>query len=82
LWAINLTGGFDAELAERALAHPEPQVRLWSVRLLGDDHRLGEKLVAKLVALARSEPSVHVRSQFAASAKRLSAAKSNSVPGG
>ncbi len=75
LWAINLSGGFDAALAERALTHPEPQVRAWTVRLLGDDHRLGSKIALKLTELARAERSVQARSQFAASAKRLSASE-------
>lgn len=73
LWAIHLTGGFDAALAEKALAHAEPQVRVWTVRLLGDDRRLGERLAPKVAELARTEPDVHARSQYAASAKRLSA---------
>ncbi len=48
LWALNLSGGFDAALAEKALDHPEPQVRLWTVRLLADDFRLGESIAARL----------------------------------
>jgi putative heme-binding domain-containing protein len=75
LWAINLSGGFNAVLAEGLLHHPEPQMRAWTVRLLADDHRLGDKIAGKLTELARTEPSVHVRSQFAASAKRLSASE-------
>jgi putative heme-binding domain-containing protein len=75
LWAIHLTGGFDAALVMRALDHPEPAVRAWAVRLLADDCRLGVPVVAKLVELARSEPSVQVRSQWASSSKRLSAAE-------
>ncbi len=73
LWAINLSGGFDEALAEKSLAHPEPQVRLWTVRLLGDDHQLGKKLAARLSEQARDESSLYARSQFAASAKRLNA---------
>jgi putative heme-binding domain-containing protein len=75
LWAINLSGGFDLALAEKTLTHPEPQVRLWTVRLLADDHRLGDKLAAKLAEIVRAEPSLYARSQFAASAKRVSAAE-------
>src|SRR5438270_296846 len=75
LWAINLTGGFDAAIATEALDHSEPAVRAWAVRLLADDHRLGAEVVAKIVDLTRSEPSVHVRSQWASSSKRLSAAE-------
>src|ERR1019366_9577470 len=38
LWALHLTGALDADLSAKALTHPEPQVRLWTVRLLADDH--------------------------------------------
>ncbi len=65
LWALNLSGAFDASLAEKALQHPEPQVRLWTVRLLADDFRLGEKMAAQLTEIARTEPSLHARSQYA-----------------
>ncbi|MBI2805112.1 MAG: c-type cytochrome [Planctomycetes bacterium] len=73
LWAIHQTGAFDQALAEKTLAHPEPQVRLWTIRLLGDDHRLGAKIASKMIDIARNEPSLFARSQFAASAKRLNA---------
>jgi putative heme-binding domain-containing protein len=75
LWAIHLTGGFDTALAMKALDHPEPAVRAWAVRLLADDHPLGNEILARVVDLTRSEPSVRVRSQWAASSKRLSAAE-------
>jgi putative heme-binding domain-containing protein len=76
LWAIHLIGSFDEAVALKALDHPEPMVRAWAVRLLGDDFRLGEEVFAKVVNRTRTEPSVHVRSQWAASSKRLSAAES------
>ena len=75
LWAINLSGGFNAALAEKLLHHPEAQVRAWTVRLLADDHRFGDKIAEELADLARTEPSVHVRSQYAASAKRVGASE-------
>jgi putative heme-binding domain-containing protein len=75
LWAINLTGGFDADIALKALDHPEPNVRAWTVRLFADDHQLGAQVFAKVVELTRSEPNVHVRSQWACSSVRLSAAE-------
>ncbi|MFM9092016.1 MAG: PVC-type heme-binding CxxCH protein, partial [Verrucomicrobiota bacterium] len=37
LWALHLSGGFDAETARRLLSHPDPHVRAWTVRLLGDE---------------------------------------------
>ena len=48
-------------------------MRLWTVRLLGDEHKLGERIAPKLAEMTRTEPSLYARSQFAASAKRLSA---------
>jgi putative heme-binding domain-containing protein len=75
LWALNLCGGFDSKLALELVAHPEPAVRAWTVRLLADDHDLGSPVAAKVAELARTEPSVHVRSQWAASARRLPAAQ-------
>lgn len=75
-WALNAIDGLNAKMSENLLKHAEPQVRAWVVRLLGDDHRLGANVAPKLAELARTEPNVHARSQFAASAKRLSAAES------
>jgi putative heme-binding domain-containing protein len=75
LWAIHLIGGFDTAVALKALDHLEPMVRAWAVRLLADDNRLGGEVFAKIVGLAHSETSVQVRSQWASSSHRLSAAE-------
>ena len=75
LWAIHLTGEFDTAVAMKALDHPEPLVRAWAVRLLADDHQLGGEVFAKVAGLSHSEPSVQVRSQWASSSERLSAAE-------
>ena len=66
LWAIHLIGGLDEALAEKNIKHAEPQVRLWTVRLLADDYRLGEKIASALPESARQESNVYVRSQMAA----------------
>lgn len=71
LWALHLAGAFDDELAAKMLDHGDPDVRRWTVRLLGDDRRLSNDLAAKLVKLAKSEGDVQVRSQLASSAKRF-----------
>src|SRR5262249_34861977 len=73
LLTANACGQFTPELAEKTLFHPQPMVRAWTVRLLGDENRLGPELAKKVVELANSERSVHVRSQLAATAKRLPA---------
>ncbi|MGB7324496.1 MAG: PVC-type heme-binding CxxCH protein [Rubripirellula sp.] len=69
LWTLHSIGKFDRTLATRWLSHSDPDVRRWTVRLVGDRH---EDLPG-LAELARSESDVHVRSQLAATAKRLSA---------
>ena len=73
LWALNLSGGFDERTALRTLEHPEAQVRLWTVRLLGDEWRLPSDLAARVAELASTEPDVETRVQIAATAKRLPA---------
>jgi putative membrane-bound dehydrogenase-like protein len=72
LWAIFVNGGFDDALAARLLAHPNEDVRAWTVRLLGDARKVADPLAAKFVDLARTDPSPVVRSQLACTAKRLS----------
>jgi len=71
LWAIHACGGFQEPLAEPSLAHKNPHVRAWTVRLLCDDRAVSDNLAAKLPALAKTEPDVEVRTQLAASARRL-----------
>ena len=74
LWAINLSGGFDEKAALEALDHKDPYVQLWAVRLLGDVGSVTATLAAKLVRLSAAAPQAEVRSQLAATAKRLPAA--------
>ncbi len=73
LWAIHLCGGLDEAFAAQMLRHPGEYVRAWTVRLLGDERNVSNKVAAALVRLAKSDPSVVVRSQLACTAKRLSA---------
>ena len=73
LWALNVSGGFDDDVALLTLAHQDPQVRLWTVRLLGDAMKVSPKIAGKLAALAATEPNLEVRGQLASTAKRLPA---------
>ncbi|MGY8655348.1 MAG: PVC-type heme-binding CxxCH protein [Verrucomicrobiia bacterium] len=73
LWALNLSGGFDNEVALRALESENPHMRRWAVRLVGDAKKTTPKVAAELKDLAVREPEVEVRSQLASSAKRLPA---------
>lgn len=70
LWAVYQCGGFDASFALRALKHSDPQVRMWTVRLVGDAPRLSRSMLEALVKLSGSEPNAEVRSQLACTAKR------------
>jgi putative membrane-bound dehydrogenase-like protein len=70
LWALNVSGGLDDATALCLLDHPVAGVRRWTIRLLGDDHRINPALRAKLVALATAEPDAMVRSQLASSCQR------------
>ncbi|WP_306550166.1 c-type cytochrome [Daejeonella sp.] len=71
LWAIHVSGGFNDDLASMAILHQDPYVREWSVRLIGDQRKVSSALAAKLAALAATETNVMVRSQLAATSKRL-----------
>lgn len=74
LWGLAASGGFTPELARETLGHANPQVREWTVRLLGDDGRLPDALLAPVLELARAETDADVRLQLAASARRWPAA--------
>ena len=58
-------------MALSALKSPHDTVRSWSIRLAADHLELDEPYQAALVRTATSEPSVHVRSQLAATARRV-----------
>jgi putative membrane-bound dehydrogenase-like protein len=73
LWAVNACRGFDNAVALTALRHPDEHVRAWAVRLLGDRKGVSERIAQRLVTMARDDTSPTVRSQLAASARRLPA---------
>jgi putative membrane-bound dehydrogenase-like protein len=74
LWALYVSGGFSDGFVAEALGHRNPDVRRWTVRLLGDEGRVSAALSERLRELAAHEPEVRVRCQLACSAKRLPAA--------
>lgn len=79
LWAINLSGGFNDAIATTALNHRDPFVRMWGVRLLGDSPELSPVISSQLAQLAAQESHPEVRSQLAATAKRLSGTDAISI---
>ena len=72
-WALNQCGGFDEAAAIKALEHADPFVRLWAVRLVGDERNTSSAVAARLAQIAAAEPNAEVRSQLAATARRLPA---------
>lgn len=73
LWALNLLGGLTEKLAIQWLENQDADVRRWVVRLVGDRRGAGPDLGDKLSELAAKDQNAQVRSQLAASAKRLPA---------
>ncbi len=74
LWALNLLDGLSDSLAVKWLGHNDADVQRWVVRLVGDRREASADLSTALVDLAEKSTDLQVRSQLAASAKRLPAA--------
>ncbi|HZN35804.1 MAG TPA: c-type cytochrome, partial [Pirellulaceae bacterium] len=79
LWVLATTRGLTDASAVDLLQHADPYVRLWSVRLACDDGQVSDELAKALAELAYREPHVEVRSQLAASARRLPAAQALAI---
>ncbi|MBI3468062.1 MAG: c-type cytochrome [Planctomycetes bacterium] len=91
LWALHQSSGLDDATAVLALQHPNAAVRLWTARLLGDEYGINRNLglpsarrqaqllptnvFNALVSQAIAETDAEVRSQFAATARRLADAQ-------
>jgi putative membrane-bound dehydrogenase-like protein len=73
LWALQLSGGLTNDIAIEMLAHSEPLVRAWTVRLLCDHYQVPGSVARALAGMAAQEPYIEVRKQLASSAKRLPA---------
>jgi putative heme-binding domain-containing protein len=71
LWGLYVGGGFDEAIGAELLRHPAEAVRAWAVRLLGDEDRVSPATARLLADLAANDPSVTVRCQLAATARRL-----------
>jgi len=72
IWALHWADAFDETAATRALQHRDEHIRRWAVRLLGDHRAISPAIAQQLAEMAQSEPDVQVRSQLAASVKRIS----------
>jgi len=73
LWALYVARGPSA--MEPYLGHQDPFVRLWAVRLLGDEGKVSGGAELALQRMAAEESNVEVRAQLACTAKRLPASQ-------
>ena len=71
LWALYVSGGFDDEFALATLDHHNPDIRRWTIRLIGDEQKVSPTMATRLAAVAAKDPDVTVRGQLASTAKRL-----------
>ena len=71
LWALHGVGGLTDEIAQKLLRHTLPEVRSWTVRLLGDRKKVSPSIAEGLQEAAQTDDSPIVRQQLAASARRL-----------
>lgn len=79
LWATHHAGGLDDATAKFALNHSDPQVRLWTARLLGDRREVSADIAAELARLAAEDRSPEVLVQLAATAKRIPSSDAVSI---
>ncbi len=71
LWTLHVMDALDEPTALQALRHPDPQINLWTVRLLGDARQpLPPSILAEFLRLTQSQQS-DVVSQLASTLQRL-----------
>jgi putative membrane-bound dehydrogenase-like protein len=72
LWALHVTGGLTEELVLKGLSDTSEYLRAWSIQLaLEGGPRLSEKIITKLVKLAKSDDSPVVHLYLASAAQRM-----------
>lgn len=71
LATLELLGGVSDPLAIDLLRGDDPYVRRWVIRMAGDDRQVSPALGAAIAGLARGERHPEVRTQLAATARRL-----------
>jgi putative membrane-bound dehydrogenase-like protein len=70
-WALAACGGVTSASAHRWLEHPNPAVRRWAIRLLGDDGTPPRPILDLWLRIAQAETDPAVRAQLACSATRI-----------
>ncbi|MDB5312275.1 MAG: hypothetical protein JWO38_6477 [Gemmataceae bacterium] len=83
MWALYVSGGWDASVALACLHHSNEHVRAWAVRFIGDGaNPLDSRTRDALATLAAAETSPVVKVQLACTAKRLPAADARAIVAG
>lgn len=73
LWVLNLMDGLNGRLRIAALDHADPWVRVWAIRLIGDEKSARKQEISRMITLAAKDAHVEVRQQLASTAQRLPA---------
>ena len=71
LWTLACLDGFDESLADKLLNSPNPAIRTWTVRLVGDTGNPSKEMAHRLDKFAEKEPALEVRQQLACTAARF-----------
>ena len=71
LWAMYAMGRFDESQLQQCLAAEHEHMRVWAVRLLGDQDRLSEDALKQFAVMAKSDKSSLVRLYLASALQRI-----------
>lgn len=71
LWTLACLDCFDEALADKLLNSPNPSIRAWTVRLVGDTGNPSKEMAHRLDKFAEKEPALEVRQQLACTAARF-----------
>ena len=74
MWTLHCIGALNPDLRERCLNDADPHVRAWAVRLDVEGGAVSRERLARLIDLARDDPSPVVRLELASALQRLPAA--------
>ena len=71
LWALHETGNLDEAAILGGLAHTNPHVRAWAIRLAVEDRAPSTATLARFAAMAKTDPSPVVRLALASALQRV-----------
>jgi putative membrane-bound dehydrogenase-like protein len=71
LWALYAVGGFNETIAAETLGHKSPDVRAWTIRLLGESGNVSDAILKRFTDMAAHDRAPQVRLQLASTSQRL-----------